>query len=177
MKKLFAIFLSLLIPLFAFADGSVTVITKTVKVQTVPAVVAAAYATGDLIGGKNSLTGTVVDGILSGIISDVMVADKAGQGADLDLVYFSSNPDTTTFTDNAVFDPTDADLLKIVCVVNVTTDSTFSDNGVSYVNNINCPFKLTSNSANILYLAVVSRGTPTYASATDLLIQTSILQD
>jgi hypothetical protein len=177
MKKLIAILLNLFFPLIALADGSVTTITKTVTVSAVPAIVAAAYGSGDLIGGKLSLSGTVVDGILSGIITSIHVDDKASQGADLDIVFFDADPSTTTFTDNAAFDPTDADLLKIICVVSITVDSAFADNGTSFVRNVNCPFKLTSNSAKTLYAAVVSRGTPTYASATDLLLRIGILQD
>ena len=156
----------------AFAQ---VVSTKTVVVEAAPTVDTSAYATGELIGGKLTLTNAAAFGLFTGIINNVTIIDKDKEAADLDVVFFDTNPASTTFTDQAAFDPADADLLNIICTVSVTTDVSFSDNGMSYANNVNCPFQ--TSASTIIYAAIVSRGSPTYTSSSDLLLRVGILQD
>jgi len=151
------------------------VTTKTMVVEAAPVVDTSAYATGELIGGKLTLSNATAINVFSGIINNVVIIDKDKEAADLDVVFFDTDPTATTFTDQAAFDPDDADLLNIICTVSVTTDVAFSDNGMSYANNVNCPFRTPGVST--IYAAIVSRGTPTYTSSSDLLLRVGILQD
>lgn len=173
MKK----FLALLVLFVAcgVAHAETVVTTKTVVVEAAPACDTAAYAAGELIGGKLTLSFATASSVFTGIISNVTIIDKDKEAADLDVVFFDTDPSSTTFTDQAAFDPADADLLNIICTVSVTTDVAFSDNGISYANNVNCPF-ITPSSTTI-YAAIVSRGTPTYTTSSDLLLRVGILQD
>jgi len=173
MKK-FILLLSLLLCSTAFADTIIS--TKTTVLSSTPTIDTAIYASGDSIGGLITLTNAAYALTGSGFISYITIADKDREGADIDVVFFTSNPSATTFTNNAALTINDADLVKIACVVNVTTDAIFVDNGVSYVSSANCPFDLGYNNTT-LYAALVSRGTPTYTSTSDLTLRVGILQD
>lgn len=171
MRIFFLLFI--LFPALALAE---VVTTKTTVVEAAPTVdTGGAYATGELIGGKLTLSNATAYTVYSGIISNVTIIDKDKEAADLDVVFFDTDPTATTFTDQAAFDPADADLLNIICTVSVTTDVSFSDNGMSYANNVNCPFRTPGS--NTIYAAIVSRGSPTYTSSSDLLLRVGILQD
>ena len=172
MKRFISILALLLISVNAHAD---VVTTKTTVVSAAPVVDTAAYATGELIGGKLTLTNATALNVFSGIISNVVIIDNDSELVDLDVVFFSADPTATTFTDQAAFDPADADALNIICTVSVTTDVTFADNGMSYANNQNCPFRTLGS--NTIYAAIVSRGSPTYTASNDLLLKVGILQD
>lgn len=161
--------------LFVSSAYAEVVTTKTAVVEAAPTVDTSAYATGELIGGKLTLTNATAYTVYSGIISNVTIIDKDKEGADLDVVFFDTDPTATTFTDQAAFDPADADALNIICTISLTTDVAFANNGLSYANNQNCPFK--TNSSNTIYAAIVSRGSPTYTSSSDLLLRVGILQD
>jgi len=134
-----------------------------------------AYASGDLIDDKITITDADNTKSVSGVIHSVVVTDLAKQSADLDLVIFDSDPSSTTFTDNGAFDVDDTDLPKIVGVAQITTHVTFNDNSVSIAHGTNIPFRVPSGVS--LYGALVSRGTPTYVSATDLQVRIGILED
>lgn len=157
----------------ALADTPIQTRSKTISVA--PTVDTGAYATGDLVGPKQTLTGAGFTGVYTGIIQSVTITDLDNQAADFDLVIFSSNPSGTTFTDNAAFDIADADLPKVVCVIQVTTNVAFSDNAVIIANGNNCIFDATASSG-ILYAAPVIRSAATF-TASGLTFRYSILQD
>ena len=135
-----------------------------------------AYTSGDLLGGKLTLTdagrknlGTVV--VLSATITDLDKQDLA-----LDVVIFSSDPDGTTFTNNAALDVADADLAKIVGVIKIATTDyhDFNDNSVAVVRNLGIACQ--ADSSGDLYAAIVARGAPTH-TANGLGITFGLLQD
>lgn len=176
MKKIFALlFWLFLLPVIALADGSVTIIGQTTTITLHPTVDTNIYASGDLIGGKNTLSLAVRRNYGSGIINRIEVIDQSKNSANLDVVFFTTNPTNTTFTDNAAFDPHDTDSPFIICAANVTTHLAYADNSSSYSNQ-SCAFKLTEQSQK-LYMAIVARSTPTFTAATDLWVRVSILQD
>jgi len=154
------------------AVGSTGVVTVAPTCDT------SAYATGELIGGKLTFTGAMREKYGTGVIHSVVIADKAKQNVALDIVLFDSDPSSTTFTDQATLTIADADLLKVVGVISVvaTDYKSFADNSVADLKNIGLIVKSNSSSTS-LYGCLVSRGTPTYASATDLQIKLKILQD
>lgn len=152
--------------------------TKTVTAT--PTISTSAYAAGDLIGGKMTLLNAVRFGDSlrpgSGEIRSVTLTDKAKQSATIDVVFFSVDPDSTTFTDNAAFDPDDSDLVEMIGFASVDSWSDFNDNSVGVALNLTgLAFDVGQNTA--IYAALVSRGTPTYASTTDLTLRVGILQD
>ena len=159
------------------ASADTVIMTSTKTIDVTPTIDTNIYASGDALGGLQTLTDAAREGTYSGVIHSVVVTDLASQGADIDVIIFSANPSGTTFTNNATLDIADADLVKVICVIQVTNDATFADNGASYAHGNNCVFSMQGTLSTTLYAAAVVRGTPTYASASDLRFRYSILQD
>ena len=154
-------------------------------VSATPTVDTAAYATGELVGGKLTFTPAVRSSTGTGYVVSVIMADKAAQAVDFDLVLFRENPSSTTFTDQAAFDVADADLTKVIAVVDLDSSSSakaFADNSVHYVGNLVLPVQGYDSSATptvtkTIYGALVSRGAPTFATSGDVTITLGISQD
>ena len=148
-------------------------------VEATPSISTDAYAAGDLIGSAAIELVAATDGDAvnaekhGGMVQSVVITDLAAQSASLDVVFFDANPSSTTFTDNAAFDPADADIVNIVGVASVTDWKAFNDNDVGQALNLAMPFVL--DSGNTLYAVLVSRGTPTYGAATDLTLRVGVL--
>lgn len=154
-------------------SNAVTVnVTLPIKVKktVVPTIVAAAYASGDVIGTNNPITIADAAGSAggTGLIKSCTVCDKAGQNVALDVLLFDASPAGSTFTDNAALNLVAADGLKCIGVIHfATTDWVASAAaGVATKGNIDLGFDLPSGAD--LFAVVVSRGAPTYASASDL---------
>ena len=131
---------------------------------------AAAYATGDLVGGLLTLSGAFVG--YGGFIQSVVITDLAKQSIGKDVVFFDANPSNTTFTENSALDINDTDLLNVIGVAPVLDWFGFSDNSVGQALNLAMSFRLAGAD---LYAAIVERGAPTYASTSDLSIRVGIL--
>ena len=162
--------------------GFTAVVEATPTVSTSPA-----YTSGDSVGGKISLspavraisTPQVVVG--TGTITSVIITDKAKQSAEIDVIFFDTDPSNTTVTDNGALTIHDTDLLNIVGIANVNTWKDFVDNSAGTTSaTIAYPFVLneTSGTADTtLYVALVTRGTPTFASTSDITLRVGILMD
>jgi len=172
MKRFWLLTLAIFLPSLAFAQSS----GPTRCFSATPVVDTSAYATGDLIGGKLTFSppaGTSYQG--TGYIVSVSITDKADQAVDLELVLFHTNPSSTTFTDQAAFDPADADLAyvsSVIALASSTTFFTYNDNGVHFLGSLAIPFK-----GKTLYGALVSRGTPTFAAASDVTVTVCAMVD
>jgi hypothetical protein len=135
------------------------------------------YAPGDLIGGLLTFANAARIAAGSGTIQGVVMGDLAKQDAAIDIIFFSASPDGTTFTDQAALDVADADISKIIGVMKILASdySDFNDNSVATKASFGLPFKLASGTS--IYACLVCRGTPTYASASDLTPKVNIYQD
>lgn len=171
MKRI-ALLLCLLIP--GVASAQETYFTQFLTVS--PVVDTSAYATGDLIGSKLTYIPAVRPSTKTGVFIGAVISDLAAQTADMDLVLFSDNPTGTTFTDQAALDIADADLPKVIAVIPFRSTGvyTFADNGVHTTNSVMVPVKSLNST---IYAALVSRGTPTFASSADLKITLAIAED
>ena len=132
-----------------------------------------AYADGDLVGEKITLT-DIVPQRKGGILQSVLLHDLDAQDAALILIIWTLNPQNTTFTNNSVLDVADADLPNVIAKVKIaaTDYDDLSDNSIGQVDNLSIPLK----GAN-LYAALVSDGaTPTY-STNGLSMNLSLLVD
>lgn len=149
----------------------------TTVIAVSPTVDTSIYASGDLIGGKLSIANAARVAAGSGTIQGVVLADQAKQDAAIDVVFFSADPTGTTFTDQAALDVADADNLNIIGVIKILASdySDFNDNSNATKSSQGLPFKLASGTS--IYAALVCRGTPTYAAATDLQLKVKIYQD
>jgi len=176
MKRLL-ILLLLLIPATACADP---LTTHCVTVS--PTVDTSIYASGDNIGGEMTFTKILPDYTGSGTIVSVEILDKAAQAVDMDLVIFTTEPASSYGADQAVFDPADSDLGKIATVINFgsSTRFAFNDNGVKYIGSIFLPVVSRTSAGALsrsLFGQLVSRGTPTFGSSSDVSVKICVAWD
>jgi len=145
-----------------------------VRKSASPTISTSVYAAGDAIGGLLEWTDAVRVSGGSAILQSVTIVDKDSERAAMDLVLFDAT--FTAPTDNAAFDPTDAELAGVVGVVPIYSGdySAFSDNAVAHRSGLGMPLVLAGTS---LFGALVARSTPTYTATTDLSVILGILQD
>lgn len=128
------------------------------------------YSANDIVGGVNTVINFTGPGDELSLLTSLVVIDKAKQKAQMDLYFFDSLP--TVSADNAAFDMDDANSLKHIGTVSIAaadyvdsaSNSSASKNGIS--------MKIPSGDAGqTIYCVAVTRGTPTYGSASDLVIR------
>ena len=109
------------------------------------------------------------------LIQSVVITDLAGQEADIDVMFFDGDPVNTTFTDNAAFDPDDADLENFAAGIALVDDwHSFNDSSLGQALRLAIPIVPDGDGA--FFAALVSRGTPTFgASDLSLRIQMVVL--
>ena len=122
-----------------------------------------AYGAGDLVGTKLTLSNAYPVESKEPYLHSITVQDLDSQAAELDFVFFDSDPSGTTFTNNSALDVADADLPKLIGFVTITASDycSFADSSVGTVGNLGIACK---PAINTLYCAIVSRGTPTYTA-------------
>jgi hypothetical protein len=151
---------------------------ETKLVSVTPTIVPAAYAANDQIGA----TAIVVSEICmesGGLarINSIAIIDKAKQKAAIDLFIFSELP-TVASGDNAPADVSDSELAsKCLGVISIAAGdyADLANASVASKQNLNLLAKCKAGSKD-LYVLPVSRGTPTYASASDLTIRIGVAQ-
>lgn len=150
---------------------------KTTTLTDTGTIEAAAYAAGDCImASAEALTGTAATApFLTGRITDIVITDLAAQAANIDVVFFNADPGAICAAINNAADIADDDLAKVVGIIPVTTHFALNDNSVSTATNVNIKYSLASGTA--LYYALIARGTPTYASVSDLVISVKVELD
>jgi hypothetical protein len=146
------------------------VISVTPTISTSPA-----YSSGDAVGGVQTLTSAVRVSSGVAILESLTVIDKGNQKAALTLLFFNANPAAATVTDNSTF-VFSTDISKLIGKVNVLASDyeTVNSIGIASVKAIGLETK-ASGSAN-LFVAVVTTGTPTYLTTSDLSFQYGFLQ-
>lgn len=156
-------------------SGFLTVVSVT------PTVTAGAYnaTTKNSVGGKQTLPGAVpISGGIS-ILQSVLVLDKANQKAPLTILLFDSDPSAGTYTDNGQVNLS-TDIAKVIRRINVTAGDyeTIDNSGADYATaEIGPVSKLVkAASGTSLYAVILTTGTPTYASASDLTVRFGFMQ-
>lgn len=147
-----------------------------------PAVGTSAYATGDFIGAAAAPMkfaqpfGAHEQRGLAGLIEAVTIIDNSAQAPAMDLIFFDTLPSGTTFTDNAALDIADADMNKIVGVLEIVAGDwvSFADNSIVQKRNLQLPVVM-ADQREALYAALVSRGSPTFVAATDVIVRVHVL--
>lgn len=139
--------------------------------QATPAINTLIYTSGDSLGGLLTLSNICEKsrGIMT--VIGLVLSDLGSQSLAVDVIFFSSNPSGTIFTNNSPLDIADADMDKIIGVVNIPTTAYFAfvDNSVAVVRDVNLTIKksVAWDTRNV-YCHLVARGTPTYTSTSDL---------
>lgn len=147
---------------------------RKVRLSVTPTISTSAYTAKDNVGGLMTFTGAARTSGGSCRIDAVQVVDQDREMADLDLVLFDRT--ITVPTDNAIFDPTDAELAYCVGWVPITGGhyADFNDNAVASVHPVGIETVLNGTD---LFGVLVARESITYTSTADLTVILTILQD
>lgn len=146
-------------------------------ISVTPTITAGAYSANDAVGGL--LTFADAFGVNAGndprgaILDSVVITDLGKQDVQLDLVLFSKT--FTATADNAALDVADADLPNCLGVIKLTDYADFNDSSVVTKAGIGLVIKNTGSDGS-LYGQLVTRGTPTYASTSDLTVKVGIIR-
>lgn len=157
--------------LMGSVGGITEIISATPAVEATPD-----YSPGDVMGGKISLLkATRLEGH-SGYITSACIKSKADITVPIDVIFFSSDPSGTTFTENSAISLDAADVAKIIGAVQVFQ---WFDLGTPVVGFAECriPFRLTLSTGTTLYAVMVPRGTINLASTSDLVLEVAVEQN
>lgn len=144
----------------------------TKRISVTPTISTSAYAAGDALGGKLTFSNAARSSGYGGVITGVTIIDKDQERAPLELVLF--NQDFTNTTDNAAFDPSDADLANAVCVIPIAQYYNFNDNSIGYSGDLNISFNC--NTTDLVGQLIV-RSAPTYSATSDIIVILHIVQE
>lgn len=155
---------------------SLDIITPATAIVVTPTVQAAAYASGNVIGGLLTLNGASRNAAFGGLIQSATAAFVSGVTPALDLVLFNANPSGSTITDKTALAVATADVGKVVGVVHLTDTTLLGASAPSVVQGLAqaMPY-MTVGTA--LYACVVARGAATLTSTSDMTLTVNLLQN
>lgn len=142
-----------------------------VVLSNTPTIDTNAYASGDNIATTQELSDAeLTEHLKAGLSAHIVgieVDDKSTQAAPMDIRLYKEAP-AGGGNDNAAFDPNDADqaLGLVGTPVTIANWFTANDNCMGRSGALYIPIQSTDEEH--IYMRVISRGTPTYASAADL---------
>lgn len=154
--------------LYVDPRGSVSLISVTPTISA-----SSIYAAKDAIGGIMTFSNAARASGGGGILESVVLVDKDQERSNMDLVLFSATV-AGTATDNAAFDPTDADLANCVGVVPISSGdyADFNDNSVATRSGIGLAYTCAATS---LFGVLVARTTPTYTATSDIIVTIGVV--
>jgi len=151
----------------------------TLKIVTAtPTITAGAYSAGDAVGGLLEFEGVASPYDRGAIIVAATLIDKAAQKALMRLILFDRT--FTPTADNAPFDPTDADLANVLKYLTfaATDYISFNDNSMAQrlgdLGDAVLASVVLAEGGTSLFGQLVTGGTPTYASTSDLIVKLTI---
>lgn len=146
--------------------------------QQTPTINTSAYATGDELGTLMTLTGAARYTGGGGYVRSITVLDKTqAQRAAMDILFF--NASITVAGNNNPFAPSDTDMLNFLGLVAVATGDYNTAWAGTPTNSaatklvVDMPYVVSATS---LFALAVVRGTPTYTSASDIVISFTLEQ-
>ena len=145
-------------------------------IEVTPTVDTSAYASGDHLGTVHTLAGAAPGQGLYTVLQSLTIIDKAQQKSALDVFLFDASP-TVASSDNAAANITDAEMIDKCIGHIVVAAADYRDigsaNSVAHLKNLGMHLKPdpTATAPLNLYAFVVSRGSPTYAAAGDLVFK------
>lgn len=126
-----------------------------------------AYASGNAIGGIMTFAGIVNRGYSA--VYSVTIVDKAGQSAAVDLILFSQS--FTPTADKSAIAISAADALNVLANIKVLAADYSAIGTPSVATKSQLFFGAVGTLDNNLYGQLISRGTPTYTSTSDLTVK------
>lgn len=141
---------------------------------TAPAVsTSPAYQSGDALGIAFKISNIFRSEAPSGLLQSIVVVDASAQGQPIDFFFFSDQP--TSGTDNSPYTLAAADYAKLLGVQSLFNYVTTGGASVGELDNIALPLE-AGNGADI-WVQMVTRGGPTYATTSAISLMMGFLQD
>lgn len=156
--------------------GPLAVATSTAVVSATPTVTASsAYAAGNVVGGKLTFA-SAVGAAGGGVIQSARIACKTVQAGALKLYIFSQDPSNSTWTDKSAAAINAADIPFLIDILTFSiADSGLGTHTIYPLDGIGKSFVCTSGSS--LFGVLVTSGTPTFGSTSDITVSLNILKD
>jgi hypothetical protein len=147
-------------------------------VRAAPAVTASsAYSAGNSVGGLITFPGALRVTNGTGIIESFTLVDKSNSAAAMTLIIFNVNPTGATLTDKTAF-VYGANILNVLGQVSIATTDYVTTNSIAVATKTSLGLAVRGAAANTnLYGALVTTGTPTFASTSDISMFLGTLQD
>lgn len=142
-----------------------------------PLTQSSAYTAGNLVGGLITLLKTMVTSRHpgAGVLQSISLNFKDAQTAEFDVYGFRANPSSSTWTDKATPSINAADVFKVRPPIKLTTAASGLGTHTSY--GTDAVARAALNGSTTDYFAIVTTGTPTFASTTDAQFCAAYLQD
>lgn len=137
---------------------------------------ASAYEAGDAVGGKITITNAMRISGGTGILQSIDLIDKANQKAAMELLIFNSDPTAATITDDTAF-VYSTDISKQIARIPIAASDYVTLNSIATVSLGGLSRIVKASGSANLFAALVTTGTPTYTSTSDIIITFGILQD
>lgn len=146
--------------------------------ELVPAISTGAYTAGDCVG---TIMAVPVTQYGTTVLKNVVVTDADNEKANLTLLFFKRSP-AGTYTDNGAFPLSAGDLSLIVGKVNIVSGDyeTIASRAVA---DVDCSIVLKAEgnesppTSQNIYVGVLTTGTPTYTTTTDLGVKLGLMMD
>ena len=138
------------------------------KISVDQVVTAGAYTAGMAVGGKIAFPNIVSQSPLRCAIVDSLVLDRAGQQQPYDLLFFDADL-AGTVTDRQAFNLHANDRSKLLGFIPLVNTSLMGTGGV-LIGATNIYKRLSLQSFNA-WGVLIARGTPTFASTSDITVQ------
>jgi hypothetical protein len=135
-------------------------------VANTPTIQSAAYASGNCMGGFQALAVARISGG-SGVLNFIDLISSGGGTTALQVYVFNANPTSSTCTDKSTFSIATADQTKLLTTFSLTPAAVTGSSLTEAEQTVMAKSFTTSGNTN-LYIAIVSGGTWTPASTTDL---------
>jgi hypothetical protein len=154
--------------------GNVGGTNKIIDVQLT--VQAAAYATGEIIGGKITIPKAMARDGGSGLLKSVLLCSKADLTVNMDLVLFSEDPSGTTFSENNAVAIATTDVAKVLGAVQLATRFDIGTPVVAGAYNVDMVVQSAADSRS-LFACLIARGAYTPAATADVILRFGIQRD
>jgi hypothetical protein len=147
---------------------------KTTTVDVTPTISTSAYTAGYVVGGLLTFSNALLTAG-TGILQSITLKCKTVQTVGFKLYLFKTNPTNSTWTDHAAPAINAADIPFVTSVRTLSspdsglgTHTIYVDDGIG---------KVLNPGATTLYGILITTGTPTFTSTSDMTISIGILQD
>jgi hypothetical protein len=152
-----------------------TLASSPASASATPTITASSYTAGYEVGGLMTFSSVLSALTDYGALSKIVLTSKSVQTAQFKLYVFSSNPSASTWTDHVAPSINVADIPKLVGVYTLAAADTSLGTVALYNRDLNPNAAILSSGVNV-YCVLVTTGTPTFASTSDLTLALTFLQ-